>query len=313
MTRLVREHFSNTVPDRPFMLMTMVEDSRSASRDINRPIDGAVLEGVAATTLWTLRNRAVEAMRPERVIEDPLAIELYRRISYDYDKFGAPSQVHPLRALAFDDAIRTYTATHPAATVVALGEGLQTGFWRIAAPNLTWLSVDLAPVIELRDRLLPAEPQIATLSLSALDRSWMDSVDSTDGVIITAEGLLMYFDEDDALALIADCAQRFPGGQFIFDSIPVRFSAETLKGMKLTGRYTAPPMPFSLSVPKALALPRRIAGIAAARDILPPPGRGAWGNPLLRKAAQLPPLRYLRPCITLLDFARTRPGQWSLV
>ena len=285
------------------MLIAMAKDIRSASPDPHRPIDGAALAGVAATTLWTLRNRAVEAMRTDRVLQDPLAVELYRQISFDYDKFGAPNQVHPLRALAFDDAVRAYVATHPAATVVALGEGLQTGFWRIADPKPTWLSVDLAPVIELRNRLLPAEPKITTLPVSALDRSWMDAVDPTDGVIITAEGLLMYFHEHDVLDLIADCAERFPGGQLIFDSIPARFSAKTMRGMRFTERYTAPPMPFSLSVPEALALPERIAGVAAARDVLPPPGRGVWGNRFLRKAAQLPPLRNIRPCITILDFA----------
>lgn len=270
---------------------------------MNEQIDGETLEGVSATTLWTLRNRAEGALGPDPVIEDPFAVELYRRIAYDYDKFGAPSQSHPLRALAFDQSIRDYARTRPDATVVVLGEGLQTSFWRIADPSLHWVSVDLEPVIELRERLLPAEERITSLGLSALDRAWMDEVDPANGVVIAAEGLFMYLEEAEVMRLIADCARRFPAGRLIFDSIPAWFSAKTMKGLALSDRYTAPPMPFSLTVSQAARLPERIDGVRAARDVMLPPGRGPWGNPLLRRLSSAPILRDQRPSITELAFA----------
>ena len=68
----------------------------------------------------------------------------------------------------------------------------------------------------------------------------MDRVDATHGVFITAEGLLMYLEPQDALGLIRDCAARFPGGQMMFDSIPRWFSRRTLKGFKLSSRYLRP-------------------------------------------------------------------------
>jgi O-methyltransferase involved in polyketide biosynthesis len=122
------------------------------------------LDGVSATTLWTLHNRAAEARRPDSVIDDPWAVRLYDAISYDYGRFGTPSQPHPLRALALDRAIDEYLAQHPKATVVALGEGLQTTYWRLGNPNIDWLSVDLAAVTALREALLPDEPTITTLA-----------------------------------------------------------------------------------------------------------------------------------------------------
>ena len=45
----------------------------------------------------------------------------------------------------------------------------------------------------------------------------MESVDPSGGVFITAEGLLMYLQPEQALGLIAQCAKRFPGGQMLFD------------------------------------------------------------------------------------------------
>ncbi len=94
-------------------------------------VSGDILEGVSATTLWTLHNRGTEAKRSDGVIRDPWASTLFDAISYDYRKFGKPNQSRALRALAFDAAARDYLTTHPKASVVALAEGLQTSFWRL--------------------------------------------------------------------------------------------------------------------------------------------------------------------------------------
>ncbi|MDT5265346.1 MAG: hypothetical protein QOI90_1972, partial [Mycobacterium sp.] len=51
-------------------------------------IDGNTLEGVSATTLWTLHNRGSEAKRSDGVIRDPWAVTLLDAIDYDYLKFG---------------------------------------------------------------------------------------------------------------------------------------------------------------------------------------------------------------------------------
>lgn len=208
--------------------------------------------------------------------------------------------------MAFDGAALDYLTTHPKASVVALAEGLQTSFWRLGrtgiTDELTWYSVDLPPVMALREKLLPSDDQIVPLAQSALDRSWMDRVDDSNGVFITAEGLLMYLEPADALGLIRDCAARFPGGQMMLDTIPHWFSARTIKGLKLSDRYLAPPMPFALTADEGLALADSIPGVRAARDIRLPPGRGFF------KLAAWPPLdrvgfiRRIRPSIILLEF-----------
>ena len=269
-------------------------------------IDGNTLEGVSATTLWTLHNRGSEAKRSDGVIRDPWAVTLLDAIDYDYRKFGKPDQWHGLRAVAFDAAARDYLGTHSGASVVALAEGLQTSFWRLERTGIidgsTWYSVDLPPVMDLRRQLLPRDDRIVELAQSALDRSWMDRVDSSHGVFITAEGLLMYLKPDDALGLIRDCAIRFPGGQMMFDSIPHWLSHRTLKGLKLSDRYGTSPMPFGLTAEEGLALADSISGVRAARDIPLAQGRGMF------KLAAWPPLdrvgllRRIRPSMPLLEF-----------
>lgn len=269
-------------------------------------INGDILAGVSTTTLWTLRNRATEAKRPDGIIDDPWAITLFESIDYDYAKFGKHSQFHPLRALTFDVATSDYLQTHPKASVVALAEGLETSFWRLdtagLADHVTWYSVDLPPVIALRAQLLPRTDRVAQLAQSALDRTWMDQVDDRHGVFITAEGLLMYLDPGDVRALIADCAARFPGGQMMFDSIPPWISQRTLRGQRVSNRYVVPAMPFGLTADAGLALAREIPGVKTAHDIALRPGRGLF------KPLSWPPLdriglrRRARRAITLLEF-----------
>ncbi|MGE2723257.1 class I SAM-dependent methyltransferase [Mycolicibacterium pulveris] len=269
-------------------------------------VDGNVLEGVSATTLWTLHNRASEAKRSDGVIRDPWAVALFDTIDYDYLKFGKPNPSHALRAVAFDTATRDYLTTHPKASVVALAEGLQTSFWRLeragVANEITWHSVDLPPVIALRDKLLPSDERIVTLAQSALDRSWMDRIDAEHGAFITAEGLLMYLQPDDALGLIADCAARFPGARMMFDSVPPWLSRRSLSGLKLSDRYIAPPMPFGLTPDDAVALAGRIPGVRVAHDVPMPPARGLWKLAGAQMLDRLGEFRRRRPSFTLLEF-----------
>ncbi|HEX5402927.1 MAG TPA: class I SAM-dependent methyltransferase [Pseudonocardiaceae bacterium] len=274
----------------------------------DRLIDGSRLDGVSATTLWTLRNRAIEALRPDSLIDDPWAVRIYEAIEYDYDRFGPPSQSHALRARAFDKATKRYLAKYPDATVVQLGAGLQTAYWRLGRPDVDWLTVDLAPITDLRATLLPDEPRMTAMTISALDRGWLDRVDPTRGVLICAEGLFMYFQRSEVMSLIADCSQRFPGGQLIFDSIPPAFSERTLQGVSYTDHYSLPPMPFGLTVSEAVRLPRTIQSVIRARDVMMPPGRGVWRYRSMRMYANLPWMRNQRPSITLLTFAKKTPS-----
>jgi O-methyltransferase involved in polyketide biosynthesis len=211
-----------------------------------------------------------------------------------------------VRALAYDRHARRYLLDHPKATVVALAEGLQTSFYRLNAADVgdefQWLTVDLPPMVELRRKLLPASDQVRMRAQSALDFSWMDEVDTDHGVFVTAEGLLMYLEPDDALRLISECANRFPGGQMMFDLPPAWFAAWARRGMRTSLRYKVPPMPFSLSPTEAASLVDTVPGIRAVHDLPMPAGRGKVFNALMWTAQRLPLFDPVRPVLTLLEF-----------
>ncbi|BBX45312.1 class I SAM-dependent methyltransferase [Mycobacterium cookii] len=269
-------------------------------------IDASILTGVSETALMTLNGRAHQASLPDAIIDDPMAIRLVDSINFDFDKFGRKGQEMAVRSLAYDRCAIEYLTKHPQATVVALAEGLQTSFWRLSSAlpdaQFRWLSIDLPPIIELRQQLLPSSPQITYLAQSALDRSWMDAVDSSNGVFITAEGLMMYLQPDDAMELITQCAKRFPGGQMIFDLPPVLVKKLAPKGMRATRRYRVPPMPFSLRLSQLADLVHTVPGIRAVHDLPMPKGRGLFFGTIFPAFWQLPVIKQFRGAYTLLEF-----------
>jgi O-methyltransferase involved in polyketide biosynthesis len=270
--------------------------------------DGTVLTGVSETALMTLQVRANEARRPDSIIDDPMAIQLVDSIDFEWAKFGfSRRQDMAVRARAFDTEARRYLNDHPKATVVALAEGLQTSFYRLDAAGVGhefhWLTVDLPPMIELRRKLLPQSDRVELCAQSALDFSWMDRVDDTDGVFITAEGLLMYLQPEEALGLIAECAKRFPGGRMMFDLAPAWFAKGITSGMlRPTVRYRVPAMPFSLTPSQLANLVNEVPGIRAVHDMPLPLGRGKAFNAVLWTVQRLPLFDPVRPITALLEF-----------
>ncbi|MCV7228489.1 class I SAM-dependent methyltransferase [Mycolicibacterium komossense] len=264
-------------------------------------IDARHLAGISETALLTLHQRATEAARPDGIIDDPIGIALHESLDYDYHHFGRLHQATALRALAFDNATRDYLDTHPRATVVALAEGLQTSFWRVDNDEISWLSVDLEPIVQLRRELLPTSDRLHYRAQSALVHSWMDDVDDTKGVLITAEGLFQYLDHDAVFDLIAACAKRFPGGQLIFDSIPRFLSSYSQRGIKLSEHYTSPPMPFWFTANRYKEL-CALSGVRSVRELGMPLGRGRVLRILTPLVYQTPFLEQLRAPTNLVEF-----------
>lgn len=217
-----------------------------------------------------------------------MAITLADSIDFDFAKFGRTRQDFALRALTFDIHTRRYLNDHPSATVVALAEGLQTSFWRLDAGisegQFRWLTVDLPPIPDLRTRLLPKSPRMSVGAQSALDYSWTDRVDPSQGVFITAEGLLMYLQPEQGLGLIAECAKRFPGAQMLFDMPAASFAKLARRGHRTSRRYKFPPMPFAMSPSEAANLVNTVPGPGRPRPA------GAAGP---RPAAQRPDVDHL--------------------
>lgn len=266
----------------------------------------ADLTGVPETALWTLQHRAAEAARPDTVLPDPRAVQLMAELEFPFlERLGATrpwlAQAIALRALAFDGVVREFLADHPEGTVVALGEGLETQFWRVDNGRARWVTVDLPDPLALRRRVLPHGSRQHLIACDARDTRWTAQIDAAHGVLVTAQGLLMYLQPAQATRLIGVCAEAFPGGTMVFDTVSRRFSTRTRSGTKGLGGHRLPPMPWGMDAAERPQLRTAHPAIGEVSGIPLPAGRGLLGR-LAPRLTALPLLRNDCPLLTRLRF-----------
>jgi O-methyltransferase involved in polyketide biosynthesis len=267
------------------------------------------LTGVPETMLWTLHNRAAEARRPDGFLRDPECLRIYDAIDYDFARsFGRPDTSHPMRSRIFDDAVRPWMAAHPGGTVVELAAGLETQFGRCDDGRVQWLCVDLPEALAVRARFLPPSARCRHVPKSALDFTWLDEVDPARGVFVTAQGLLMYFDEADVRRLIVTLAERFPGVELMFDAIPRWLSKKSLKGFGKTKHYRAPPMPWGVGQDELAPLLRGWSPRVTSVTTQPFGFMRGPGRVLVRLCTSVSFMRNIAPTIARVKTAERAAG-----
>jgi O-methyltransferase involved in polyketide biosynthesis len=138
--------------------------------------------------------------------------------------------------------------SHPLGTIISLGEGLETQRERVDNGKIRWLTVDLPEVIDIREKFLKSsDERFENAAQSAFDTCWMDRVDPSHGVFIVAQGLFMYFTEDEVRPLVQEIFNRFPQAHLVFDFVSKGFVKKTQKGFALTENYTLPAMGWGVS------------------------------------------------------------------
>jgi O-methyltransferase involved in polyketide biosynthesis len=259
------------------------------------PVD---LSGLPETLLGNLGRRAAAARLG--ALNDPMAIEVVDQLQYDFADSRRGARQHAVRVATFDAAVRRFLASHPAATVVALGEGLETQFWRLDNGQVRWLTVDLPETMDLRQEVLPDGPRRSSHRGSALDLTWVDRLDPTDPILVTAQGLLPYFQRDQVHDLIAGIAERLPGSVLVFDVVP-EVMLDLVRRASGRERDLAVELWTWLFNPGERAAISAVPGVAEVRDIAPPLER----DPAFLAAAaiaRLPRrLRYSLPVLQVLQ------------
>ena len=153
----------------------------------------ADLSDVAATSLITLYARALESQTQEPIMVDEKAVEITQRLnprlaqspdrllrSLSQGKVSRQLCVHlALRASKYDAYTRNFLALHPQASVVSIGCGMDTRFYRIDNGQVHFFDLDLPEVIRFKREFVDEQPRYHLISASVFDYAWMDRHRST--------------------------------------------------------------------------------------------------------------------------------------
>lgn len=203
------------------------------------------LQGVARTLFAPLTCRALESVRPDAILHDPRAVELFQAFGGSRNLLmGMSSQDQffvAMRARQFDRFARSFLDRNPGGLVVDIGCGLDTRFDRLDNGQMTWLGLDLPEVIELRQRFLPDAERCQTIAHSMFDLTWLDVVAQMNKpVIFLAEGVFSYFTEAEVKGVIMALAGHFQGAELVFEaysSLTVKMHKRTSTLLKETGTH----------------------------------------------------------------------------
>ena len=180
------------------------------------------LGDIPETLLIPLRGRYLETKRTNGIIRDPRSIEILDHIAYDFSRheLSTGTQVGvAVRTLILDREIRAFLDVHDKAVVVNLGCGLDTRCHRLDNGRVQWFDLDVEETIELRRHFFPENDRYTLLARSVLDFEWCDEIPTDRPVLIIAEGLLMYFEEEEVRRILTKLGERFPGAGMFFEAI----------------------------------------------------------------------------------------------
>jgi O-methyltransferase involved in polyketide biosynthesis len=186
-----------------------------------RPKTEAKLTGIPETLLIPLWARAMETGRSDAIVRDDKAAEIVSRIDYDFSRFRKARLTQlgvAVRTMLLDRAAQAFLDKNPRSCVINLGAGLDTRYARLRHDDTIWYELDLPESLDLRRRFFEETGHYYFLAGSVFDEAWPEVVE-TEGraVLLMAEGLFMYFEEQELRPLFGRLAERFAGAQMLVE------------------------------------------------------------------------------------------------
>jgi methyltransferase (TIGR00027 family) len=203
------------------------------------------LSDVAATSLLTLYARAMESQSQDPILSDDKAVEIVQHLnpllaespdrllrSLANGKISRQLCVHlALRAKQYDTYTHDFLALHPQASIISIGCGMDTRFYRIDNGQVHFFDLDLPEVIRFKREFVDEEPRYHLIAASVFDYAWMDRVEEQGAlpVLFLAEGVFMYLEPERVRALFGDLARRFPGSELVCEVVNSRWLSKWLQ------------------------------------------------------------------------------------
>jgi len=208
------------------------------------------ISDVSSTMLITLYARARESVSKDPVITDPKAVEMIEIIKKEIT--GSDNPIHQkilkdrynpklavtmaLRSRRFDRYVLDFLSENPGGTVINLGCGLDTRFYRVDNGRVLWFDIDFPEVINFRKRFMEENSRHLFIGNSILSREWIAQVKTAGPYLILAEGLFMYLQEADVMELLQRI-QKELGSSEVVCEVTNRYWVDKMKNSWMKWKF----------------------------------------------------------------------------
>lgn len=173
-----------------------------------RKMDEMKLTGVEKTMLIPLWGRYSETKKWDGLIHDTKCIEIVEANRIDFTEIE--KEQHPANRIAWfarawnvDNEVKQLLHDTSNATIINLGCGLDTTYYRLNLDTITWYDIDLKNVIDIRQEIFSPNEHIQLISGSILDDELYSEIESSGVTIVIAVGLLYYFSNEQVKSIFA--------------------------------------------------------------------------------------------------------------
>ena len=255
---------------------------------------------VPETMLQTMYARARESQKPDAVIHDEKAVEIVKRLDYDFslaDKDAPMSSGVIARTIILDRLVSRYFEKHKNSVVVNIACGLDTRCYRSEGSYARWYNIDLPDTINVRRQFLEEEgPVIYQIAESAMDSAWADRIDYRgEPVLVIIEGLTMYLSEADVKRIFEIIDAKFSHAYVLVETMNP-FMAAHIKEKSIDKSNAK----FSWGIKNGEELARLIPPFRFVRDHSLAEGMAEF-VPVYKALSKLPAVSNISNKITVLE------------
>lgn len=178
------------------------------------------LTGVPKTLLLPLAANYYENRRNDCILYDETVNSLVNRLRLDLSFFSPdslPQLGMMVRRRLFDNQVNGYLNRHPTATVVNLGAGLCTRFFRTSTKADSWFNIDLPEVEPLWRSAFTENRQLRFVAASAFETTWYREIPKDRPLLFISEAMLCYQHQNETKRLFRNLLQEFKSFHFIFE------------------------------------------------------------------------------------------------
>ena len=122
-----------------------------------------------------------------------------------------------MRSAIYDEWVKQEMANNSNAVVLHIGCGMDSRIKRVGIKDGYWYDIDFPDVIEERRKYYNETDFYHMLSADMRTDNWKNSIEHNQDAIIILEGVSMYFQPEELMALLSNISQHFNSVKLLMD------------------------------------------------------------------------------------------------